>query len=53
MHQISFLNPAKALIFLNFLLAKLNFVYETFQCKNCLTFDAGNLLAFAKLRTEP
>ena len=53
MHQISFLNLAKALILLNFRAAKVNFVRESFECKNCLTFDTGNLLAFAKLLTEP
>ena len=56
MHQISFLNLAKALILLNIRVAKVflyNFVYEAIECKNCLTFDTGNLLAFAKLRTEP
>ena len=53
MHQISFPNLAKALSRLNFRKAKFNFVKESFECKNCLTFDAGNLLAFAKLRTEP
>ena len=53
MHQISFLNLAKALILSNFRVAALNFVYEAFECKNCLTFDFGNLLPFAKLHTEP
>ena len=53
MHQVSFLNLAKTLVLLNFRVAKLNFVYEAFEYKNCLTFDTGNLLAFAKLRTEP
>ena len=53
MHQISFLNLAKALILLNFLVAKVNFVKEAFECKNCLTFHTGNLVAFAKLPTEP
>ena len=53
MHQISYLNLAKALILLNFRVAKVNFVQEAFEYKNCLTFDTGNLLAFAKLRTEP
>ena len=53
MHQIPFLNLAKALISLNFHAAKVNFVSEVFECKNCLAFDTGNLLAFAKLRTEP
>ena len=53
MHQISFLNLAKALILLNFRAAKVIFVYESFECKNRLTFDTDNLLAFAKLRTEP
>ena len=53
MRQVSFLNLAKALILLNFRTTKVNFVYESFECRNCLTFDTGNLLAFAKLRTEP
>ena len=53
MHQISFLNKAKALNLLNFCVAKVIFVCEAFECKNCLTYDTGNLLAFAKLRTEP
>ena len=53
MHQISFLNLAEALILLNFCAAKVNFVKESFECKNCLTFDTGNLLAFDKLRSEP
>ena len=53
MLQISFLNLAKALILLTFSVAKLNFVLEAFECKNGLTFDTSNLLAFAKLRTEP
>ena len=51
--QISLLNLAKALILLNFRVAKVIFVKESFECKNCLTFDAGNLVAFAELRTEP
>ena len=53
MHQFSSLNLAEALILLNFLVAKVNFVLKAFDSKNCLTFDTGNLLAFAKLRTEP
>ena len=53
MHQISFLNLAKALILLNFCAAKVNFVQENFECKTCLTFNGGKRLAFAKLRTEP
>ena len=53
MHQISFLNLAEALILLNFRGAKVNFVLEAFEYKNCLTIDTGNLLVFAKLRTEP
>ena len=53
MHQVSFLSLAKALILLNFCAAKINFVKESFECENCRTFDTGNLLAFAKLRTEP
>ena len=53
MHEISFQNLAKAVILLNFCAARIIFVYESFECKNCLTFDTGILLAFAKLRTEP
>ena len=53
MHRISFLNLPKALILLIFRAAKVNFVWEAFESKNCLTFDTGNLLDFAKLRTEP
>ena len=53
MHQISFLNLAKALILLNFRVAKVHSVEETFEYKNSLTFDTGNLLALVKLRTEP
>ena len=53
MHQVSFLNLANALILLNFRAAKVNFVEEAFECKNSLTFDTGNLLAFVKMRTEP
>ena len=52
MHQNSFLNQAKDLILLNFRGAKVNFVREAFECKNCLTFDTGKLLAFAKLRVQ-
>ena len=37
---------------MNFRAAKVNFVKESFECKNCLTFDTGNLLALAKLRTD-
>ena len=53
MHQISFLNLAKAFILLNFCVVKVNFVQEAFEGKNTLAFDTGNLLAFVKLRTEP
>ena len=53
MHQIEFLNLAKAIFPLKFRVVKVNFVKEDFEYKNCLTFDTGNLLAFAKLRTEP
>ena len=53
MHQVSFLNLAKVLILLNVRFAKLNFVWEAFESKDCLTFDTGSLLVFAKLRKEP
>ena len=52
-HQISFLNPAKAFILLNLLVARVNFVCEVFECKTCLTFETGRLLAFTKYRTDP
>ena len=53
MHRIPIRNQAKALILLNFRVAKVNFVKEAFECKNCLTFDTDNLLVFANFRTEP
>ena len=52
MHRISFVNLAKALILLNFPASRINFVYEPFECKNCLTFDTRYLLAISILRTE-
>ena len=51
--QISFLNLANDFILLILRVARVNFVYEGFQCKNCLTFDSGRLLAFTKLGTDP
>ena len=53
MHQTSFLYLANALIGLNLRVASVNFVQESFECKNCLTFETGSLLAFARFRTEP
>ena len=51
-HQISFLNLAKALIFLYVRVAFVNLVYDVFECKNSLTFNGESFAAFAKLRTE-
>ena len=47
------LNIAKAFILLNFRVAKVTFVSEIFDCRNCLTFDTDRLVAFDKLRTDP
>ena len=52
-HQISFLNLAKARILLNLRVACVNLVYNVFKCENSLTFNGENFAAFAKLRTEP
>ena len=52
-HQISISNLAKAFILFNLREARVNFVYEIFECNKCLTFDTGRLLAFTKLRTDP
>ena len=52
-NHISFLNLANALILLNFGKARVNLVYEGFECKNCLTVDTRRLLALTKLRTDP
>ena len=52
-HQISFLNLAKALILLNLRVACVNLVYDVFECKNSLTFNRESFAAFAKMRTEP
>ena len=38
-HQISFLNLAKARILLNLRVACVNLVYDVFECKNSLTFN--------------
>ena len=51
-HQISFLNLAKALILLNLQVACVNLVYEVFECKKSLSFDRERFAAFAKLHTE-
>ena len=52
-HQISFLNLAKALTILNLRVACVNLVYYVFECKEPLTFDGESFVALAKLRTEP
>ena len=52
-HQISVVNRAKSFILLNLRVARVNFVYEGFECKNCFTFDTGWLLALTKLCTDP
>ena len=38
---------------LNLRVARVNFVQEGFERKNCLTFDTDRLLAFTELRTDP
>ena len=53
MHQISFMNLAEALILFKFFCQSNLCIRTIFECKKCLTFDTGNLLNFAKLRTEP
>ena len=52
-HFISLLNLANAFSLLNLRVARLNFVHECFQCKNCINFDAGRLLVFIKSQTDP
>ena len=52
-HHISFLNLANAFICLNLPVVSVNFVWESFECKNCLTVETYRLLAFTKLRTDP
>ena len=51
--RISFLNLANAFIHLSLRVAKVSFVSEGFEWKNCLTFDTDKLLVFTKLRTVP
>ena len=50
--QTSTLNLANAFILLNLRKARVNFVYEVFECKNCFTVDTDRLLAFTKLRKD-
>ena len=50
---MSFLNLANAFMRLNLHVARVKFVKEGFEGKNCLTLDIDRLLAFTKLRTDP
>ena len=50
--QTSILNLAKALILLNLRVARVNLLYDVFECINSLTFNGESFDAFAKLRTE-
>ena len=36
-----------------FCVARVDFVWEVFECKNCSTFYTGMLLAFTNLGTNP
>ena len=47
-HQISFLNLAKALNLLIFRVACVNLVYDVFECKNSLTFN-GEFCCFCQI----
>ena len=51
--QISLSNLANAFILLKVRLARVDFVHQGFERKNCLTFANGRLLAFTKVRTDP
>ena len=39
-------------IFLNLRVARVSFVYESFECKIFLAFDTASLLVCNKLRTD-